>query len=172
MSGLCDEGVEALSRLTGLVELSVVAPHNKGLTQSSLALLAPLRSLRYSELLCLKFSDQSLLFIRLCSPCCCALYRLKDSLQDSSKHVAAAAPVCLNLACVLLQVSYVAKRRPDSSGSRCGSLPALHLAAAAEAVMHARHAAACVRLQRPGGAAAAHALLQPQPDLLSGLLVC
>ncbi|WIA18363.1 hypothetical protein OEZ85_009828 [Tetradesmus obliquus] len=47
VSGLCDEGVEALSRLTGLVELSVVAPHNKGLTQSSLALLAPLRSLRY-----------------------------------------------------------------------------------------------------------------------------
>uniref|UniRef100_A0A383VIH7 F-box domain-containing protein n=1 Tax=Tetradesmus obliquus TaxID=3088 RepID=A0A383VIH7_TETOB len=47
VSGLCDEGVEALSRLTGLVELSVVAPHNKALTQSSLALLAPLRSLRY-----------------------------------------------------------------------------------------------------------------------------
>lgn len=47
VSGLCDEGVEALSRLTGLVDLSVVAPHNKGLTQSSLALLAPLRSLRY-----------------------------------------------------------------------------------------------------------------------------
>lgn len=47
VSGLCDEGVEALSRLTGLVELSVVAPHNKGLTQSSLDLLAPLQSLRY-----------------------------------------------------------------------------------------------------------------------------
>jgi hypothetical protein len=46
VAGLCDEGVEALSRLTGLVELSVVAPHNKGLTQSSLALLAPLRGLR------------------------------------------------------------------------------------------------------------------------------
>jgi hypothetical protein len=46
VSGLCDEGVEALSRLTGLVELSVVAPHNKALTQSSLVLLAPLRGLR------------------------------------------------------------------------------------------------------------------------------
>jgi hypothetical protein len=46
VAGLCDEGVEALSRLTGLVDLSVVAPHNKALTQSSLALLAPLRCLR------------------------------------------------------------------------------------------------------------------------------
>jgi hypothetical protein len=46
VSGLCDEGVEALSRLTALVELSVVAPHNRALTQSSLALLAPLRGLR------------------------------------------------------------------------------------------------------------------------------
>eukprot|EP00882_Tetradesmus_deserticola_P003943 GHRQ01004169.1.p1 GENE.GHRQ01004169.1~~GHRQ01004169.1.p1 ORF type:complete len:540 (+),score=233.07 GHRQ01004169.1:193-1812(+) len=47
VSGLCDEGVVALSRLTGLVELSVVAPHNKALTQRSLAALAPLRGLRY-----------------------------------------------------------------------------------------------------------------------------
>jgi hypothetical protein len=46
VAGLTDTGITSLSRVTGLQQLSVVAPQNKGLTQASLVALAPLRDLR------------------------------------------------------------------------------------------------------------------------------
>lgn len=46
VAGLSDAGVSALSRVASLQDLSVAAPHNKVLTQASLAALAPLRNLR------------------------------------------------------------------------------------------------------------------------------
>eukprot|EP00878_Enallax_costatus_P036691 GHUV01041228.1.p1 GENE.GHUV01041228.1~~GHUV01041228.1.p1 ORF type:complete len:404 (+),score=134.30 GHUV01041228.1:64-1212(+) len=47
VAGVSDEGISSLSRLTGLLELSVLGPHNKALSQNSLAALAPIRGLRY-----------------------------------------------------------------------------------------------------------------------------
>jgi hypothetical protein len=46
VAGLCDEGVSSLRNLTGLLELAVLGPHNKALSQTSLRALAPLRGLR------------------------------------------------------------------------------------------------------------------------------
>lgn len=46
VAGVSDEGITALSRMTGLLELSVLGPHNRALSQNSLASLAPIRGLR------------------------------------------------------------------------------------------------------------------------------
>jgi hypothetical protein len=46
VAGLCNSGVSALSRLTALQQLTLVAPRNKAVTQASLHSLAGLRELR------------------------------------------------------------------------------------------------------------------------------
>lgn len=49
VAGLCDAGVASLSRLTGLLELAVLAQHNRQLTQGPLGALATLRDLRWAR---------------------------------------------------------------------------------------------------------------------------
>lgn len=47
VAGVSDEGIVALSCITSLLELTVLGPHNKALSQNSLAALAPIRGLRW-----------------------------------------------------------------------------------------------------------------------------
>lgn len=49
VAGLSDCGLRGLSCLTGLTELSVLAPANKAVSQDSLQALAPLRDMRWGR---------------------------------------------------------------------------------------------------------------------------